>query len=65
MVTLAEHRVLGNDVFAVWPQNRHLPSGVRAAIEALAARMPALLAADAASPERVPAGDGRPGMSDG
>lgn len=34
----------GGDVFAVWPQARHLPSKVRAAIDALAAEMPRVLA---------------------
>jgi DNA-binding transcriptional LysR family regulator len=31
------------DVHALWPQSRHLPSKTRAAIDALAARLPALM----------------------
>jgi DNA-binding transcriptional LysR family regulator len=34
------------DVHALWPQSRHLPSKTRAAIDALAARLPALIDAD-------------------
>nr|WP_217439209.1 LysR family transcriptional regulator [Myxococcus sp. CA056] len=30
----------GNEIFAVWPQNKHLPSKVRAAIDILVARIP-------------------------
>lgn len=36
----------GLDVFAVWPQSRHLPTRVRIAIDELAARIPGLLEAD-------------------
>lgn len=35
----------GNEIFAVWPQNRHLPSKVRAAIDVLVQRIPARLSA--------------------
>lgn len=35
----------GNEVFAVWPQNKHLPSKVRTAIDVLAARLPGRLSA--------------------
>ncbi|QRN96329.1 LysR family transcriptional regulator [Archangium violaceum] len=34
-----EHRY-GNEIYAVWPQNKHLPSKVRAAIDMLVARIP-------------------------
>ncbi|QSQ20440.1 LysR family transcriptional regulator [Pyxidicoccus parkwayensis] len=35
----------GNEIFAVWPQNKHLPSKVRTAIDVLAARIPGRLSA--------------------
>ncbi|EYF06140.1 LysR family transcriptional regulator [Chondromyces apiculatus] len=44
---LAREKGLGCDIHAVWPQTRHLTSKVRTAIDALAARVPALLAATA------------------
>ncbi|WP_164008619.1 LysR family transcriptional regulator [Pyxidicoccus trucidator] len=37
---LKEEPSHGNEIFAVWPQNKHLPSKVRAAIDVLAARIP-------------------------
>jgi DNA-binding transcriptional LysR family regulator len=37
---LKEERRHDNEVFAVWPQNRHLPSKVRVAIDVLVARIP-------------------------
>jgi DNA-binding transcriptional LysR family regulator len=37
-------RVLATDIHAVWPQTRHLSSKVRAAIDALAAEIPAMIA---------------------
>ncbi|MCP3064719.1 LysR family transcriptional regulator [Myxococcus sp. K38C18041901] len=42
----------GNEVFAVWPQNKHLPSKVRAAIDLLAARIPEILSAGEARGKR-------------
>jgi DNA-binding transcriptional LysR family regulator len=42
-------RRFGVDVFAVWQQTRHLPSRVRVAIDALAARVPKVLATAQAS----------------
>ena len=38
-------RCFGVDVYAVWPQTRHLPSKVRVAVDDLAARIPKVLAA--------------------
>jgi DNA-binding transcriptional LysR family regulator len=38
-------RRFGVDVYAVWPQTRHLPSKVRVAVDDLAARIPQILAA--------------------
>lgn len=35
---------LGCEIYAVWPQTRHLPSKVRVVVDALVARAPALLA---------------------
>ncbi|HMG49374.1 MAG TPA: LysR family transcriptional regulator, partial [Inquilinus sp.] len=40
---LADRPGFGFDVHALWPQSRHLPSKTRAAIDALAARLPAML----------------------
>ena len=37
-------QLAAHEVHAVWPQARHLPSKTRAAIDALAARVPAMLA---------------------
>jgi DNA-binding transcriptional LysR family regulator len=37
-------RVIGADIYAVWPQTRHLPFKTRAAIDALVQQIPALLA---------------------
>jgi DNA-binding transcriptional LysR family regulator len=37
-------RRFGVDVYAVWPQTRHLPSKVRVAVDDLAARVPGVLA---------------------
>lgn len=41
-----EHRY-GNELHAVWPQNKHLPSKVRMAIDLLAARIPEVLSSAA------------------
>lgn len=40
VVVLEEERRYGNEIHAVWPQNKHLPSKVRAAIDVLVARIP-------------------------
>jgi len=40
---LADEPGLVFDSYALWPQGPHLPSRVRVAIDALAARMPALM----------------------
>lgn len=37
---LNTYEALGNDVYAVWPQTRHLPFKVRAVIEELSAQVP-------------------------
>ncbi|AGC48223.1 LysR family transcriptional regulator [Myxococcus stipitatus DSM 14675] len=42
----------GNEIFAVWPQNKHLPSKVRRAIDLLAARLPERLATAMRKPPR-------------
>ncbi|MCP3101018.1 LysR family transcriptional regulator [Myxococcus sp. K15C18031901] len=42
----------GNEIFAVWPQNKHLPTKVRAAVDLLAARIPERLARTARKPPR-------------
>jgi DNA-binding transcriptional LysR family regulator len=44
-LTMDSERVLAKDVHAVWPRTRYMPSKTRAAIDALAARLPALLGA--------------------
>ncbi|NVJ20722.1 MULTISPECIES: LysR family transcriptional regulator [Myxococcus] len=47
LVTLLENEGHhGNELFAVWPQNKHLPSKVRAAIDILVARIPERLSAE-------------------
>jgi DNA-binding transcriptional LysR family regulator len=35
----------GNEIFAVWPQNKHLPSKVRTAIDVLVEHIPGRLSA--------------------
>ncbi|MCY1078286.1 LysR family transcriptional regulator [Archangium lansingense] len=40
VAVLEQERRYGNEVYAVWPQNKHLPSKVRAAIDVLVARIP-------------------------
>ena len=40
VLVLEEERRYGNEVYAVWPQNKHLPSKVRAAIDVLVERIP-------------------------
>jgi DNA-binding transcriptional LysR family regulator len=40
VLLLEEERRYGNEIYAVWPQNKHLPSKVRAAIDVLVARIP-------------------------
>ncbi|QSQ13039.1 LysR family transcriptional regulator [Myxococcus landrumensis] len=42
----------GNEIFAVWPQNKHLPVKVRRAIDLLAARLPERLATAMQKPPR-------------
>ncbi|WP_338863712.1 LysR family transcriptional regulator [Myxococcus stipitatus] len=42
----------GNEIFAVWPQNKHLPMKVRGAIDRLAARLPERLATAMRKPPR-------------
>lgn len=51
-------RVLATEIYAVWPQTRYLPSKTRAAIDALAAQIPALMgvAENRLVPEAVPSG---------
>ncbi|MCP3135944.1 LysR family transcriptional regulator [Pyxidicoccus xibeiensis] len=44
----------GNEIYAVWPQSKHLPSKVRAAIDLLVARIPERLSG-AASRSKAPA----------
>ncbi|MFP2930748.1 LysR substrate-binding domain-containing protein [Pyxidicoccus sp. 3LG] len=51
---LKEERRYGNEIYAVWPQSRHLPSKVRAAIDLLVARIPERLSS-AASQSKAPA----------
>lgn len=41
----ADRPRFGSDLHALWPQSRHLPSKTRAAIDALAARMPGMIEA--------------------
>ncbi|EPX63949.1 transcriptional regulator, LysR family [Cystobacter fuscus DSM 2262] len=53
-LVLEEERRYGNEVYAVWPQNKHLPSKVRAAIDVLVARIPERLSS-ATRPREVPA----------
>jgi DNA-binding transcriptional LysR family regulator len=43
-LVMDSQRVLATDIHAVWPQTRHLSSKVRAAIDALAAEIPAMIA---------------------
>jgi DNA-binding transcriptional LysR family regulator len=43
ILVMDSQRVLATDIHAVWPQARHLPSKVRAAIDALAAEIPAMI----------------------
>jgi DNA-binding transcriptional LysR family regulator len=40
---LETHRTNDYDVYAFWPQSRHMPSKLRAAVDALVAGMPAML----------------------
>ncbi|WPB80046.1 LysR family transcriptional regulator [Archangium violaceum] len=40
VAVLEEERRYGNEIYAVWPRNNHLPSKVRAAIDVLVARIP-------------------------
>jgi DNA-binding transcriptional LysR family regulator len=42
VLVMDSQRVLATDIHAVWPQTRHLSSKVRAAIDALAAEIPAM-----------------------
>jgi DNA-binding transcriptional LysR family regulator len=58
VLVLEEERRYGSEIYAVWPQNKHLPSKVRAAIDVLAARIPERLAAQPPPPPRP---RGRPG----
>lgn len=44
-VVLDCERVLATDIYAVWPQTQYLPAKTRAAIDALAAQVPALMGA--------------------
>ncbi len=44
ILVMDSQRVLATDIHAVWPQTRHLSSKVRAAIDALAAEIPAMIA---------------------
>jgi hypothetical protein len=37
-------RVLSSDIHAVWPKARYLPAKTRAAIDALAAKIPPMIA---------------------
>jgi len=42
-LVMDSQRVLANDIHAVWPRTRYLPSKTRVAIDALAAEIPAML----------------------
>ncbi|MBZ4418836.1 LysR family transcriptional regulator [Myxococcus sp. RHSTA-1-4] len=53
-IVLERERRHGNEIFAVWAQNKHLPSKVRAAIDLLAARIPERLSSAANIPKRRP-----------
>jgi DNA-binding transcriptional LysR family regulator len=44
ILVMDSQRVLAKDIHAVWPQTRHLPSKMRAAIDALAAEIPGMMA---------------------
>ncbi|WP_257457493.1 LysR family transcriptional regulator [Archangium lipolyticum] len=46
VIVLEQERRYGNEIYAVWPQNKHLPSKVRAAIDVLVARIPERLSSD-------------------
>ncbi|NMO19649.1 LysR family transcriptional regulator [Pyxidicoccus fallax] len=63
VVVLEQERRYSNEVFAVWPQNKHLPSKVRAAIDALVARIPERLAACTLEAPSVSGAAGSPGRS--
>ena len=56
VVVLEKERRYGNEIFAVWPQNKHLPSKVRAAVDLLVARIPERLSsATRKAPASAPA----------
>jgi len=49
-------QAVGSDIHLVWPQNRYLPAKTRAAIDALAAEIPRLIAQPAKGEGRSPFG---------